>query len=184
MIKALLFDLDGTLFDSSEANVTAYSEAFKVAGLPFNEAGYRRSFGLRYKEIMEAIAPEATEAQRALIKTQKAKFYKERLGAVRRNEGLLALALDSGQAFKTALVTTASRENVDNLLAYFKIPRDAFSVTVVGEEVDKGKPDPEAYLTAMKKLNVQPQECCIFEDSAVGVAAGEAAGAMVIRVVL
>lgn len=184
MIKALLFDLDGTLFDSSEANTAAYGEAFKVAGLEFDEAAYRKSFGLRYKEIMETLAPQATEEQLALVKEQKVRFYKDRLNDVRRNDGLLALALDSGDLFKTALVTTASRDNVDNLLAYFKIPPDAFTVTVVGEEVGKGKPDPEAYLIAIKKLGVQPQECCIFEDSAVGVAAGFAAGAMVIRVAL
>lgn len=184
MIRALIFDLDGTLFDSTEANIKSYGQAFQEAGVTFNEAAYRKSFGLRFPEMMDTIAPALSMTDRERIKQLKSVYYEQNLNLVRPNQGLLALAQASKQAFKTALVTTASRKNVENLLAYFSVPRTLFDAIVTGERVQKGKPDPECYIIAMNALGVSPTESCVFEDSPVGIEAASSAGAFMVKITL
>ena len=182
MLEALIFDLDGTLFDSSEANVVAYKLAFAAANVDFDEHAYRSNFGLRYAEMMDHIAPAASSQQRDTIKAAKAGFYQDNLELVTKNDGLLALLQTVHGSLKTALVTTAAKPNVDNLLNHFAVDPALFDVIVYGHEVTNGKPDPEGYKLAMKRLEVEPSAVCIFEDSAVGLEAARASGAHVVQV--
>lgn len=79
-----------------------------------------------------------------------------------------------------ALVTMSYRRLVDPLLP--RIGEGAFAATVCGDEVEHGKPHPEAYLRAAELLGVRPADCLVIEDSPGGAAAGEAAGARVVVV--
>lgn len=184
MISCLIFDLDGTLVDSSAANVKSYSQVFSDVGLEFPAEKYRSSFGLRFPEMMDHIAPGSDAEQRAKIKTLKAKYYVENINLVRLNDSLLELIKDvkAKSSHKTALVTTASRQNVDNLLSHFSINKDLFNVIIVGEDVVNGKPEPECYIKAIEFLKVKPEECIVFEDSQVGHEAAIKAGAKVVKV--
>lgn len=182
MIKAFLFDLDGTLFDSTTANIVAYTEAFEVEGIPFSQDRYRELFGLRFDEMMDRIAPGSSDAIRDRIKSSKAERYKANLQLVRPNEGLLEFLSSIQRQYKTALVTTASRINVMNLLHHFNVSTDFFNVIITGEDVKSGKPDPECYIVASDSLGVGAEKCCIFEDSAVGIEAAQRAGAHFIKV--
>jgi HAD superfamily hydrolase (TIGR01509 family) len=74
-----------------------------------------------------------------------------------------------------AITTSAAGDAVDLLLRRFGI-RDLFALIVDGTEVSVGKPDPEGYLLTARKLNIEPKECVVFEDSEVGVLAAKAAG--------
>lgn len=174
--------MDGTLFDSSYANVLAYRNAFEAAGLEFDEEKYNANFGLRFIEMMQQISPESSEEQRILIKQAKRESYKEFLDRVEPNHGLINLLRTLASNYKTALVTTASRDNVFNLLAHFDVDTSIFDCIITGEDVSNGKPDPECYIKAMEKLEVNPESCCIFEDSDAGVRAATNSGASVIRV--
>lgn len=182
MIKALLFDIDGTLFDTNEANAASYKAAFKDVGLPFPEKLYRDSFGLRFPEIMKRLLPKGNDEQLSRIKTLKAKYYKTNLKLIKPNTGLIALALSTTHGYATGLVTTASKTNILNLLKHFSIDPNQFSVVITGEDVKHGKPNPECYVQAIKQLGVQPAECVVFEDSIHGIQAAEAAGTQVIKV--
>ena len=182
MLKALLFDLDGTLFDSTDANVAAYSHAFADSGIAFDAEAYKQSFGLRFEEMIHVLAPNATASQATAIADSKPGYYQANLHLVRPNNGLLALLKSAQPYYKTALVTTARQTNVLNLLEYFSIDSNLFTVIITAENVTAGKPDPECYLLAMEKLGVPPADCCIFEDSAVGIAAATAAGGQIIQV--
>lgn len=184
MITTLLFDLDGTLFDSTTANAKAYGLAFRAAGVPFEEQTYRAQFGLRFQEMMDSIAPDTSPEVREKIRSLKATYYRENIALVKPNYGLIALLRTTRAHHKTGLVTTASRGNVRNLLSHFSIESELFDTIITGDEVTRGKPDPECYTLAINKLGVLPKDCCIFEDSDVGVAAATKAGAQVIRIVL
>ncbi len=184
MISSFIFDLDGTLFDSSEANVAAYSQAFKAAGVEFNENKYRQLFGLRFSEMIDAIAPGTNDEVKAKIKTAKAESYKANLALVKPNNGLIKLLEAVSPGFSTALVTTASKTNVTNLLKHFNIAEDLFKVIITGEDVTNGKPDPECYLKTIEALAVKPEDCCVFEDSPVGIEAARKAGIEVIKIAL
>lgn len=78
-----------------------------------------------------------------------------------------------------ALVSSSYRVLVDAVLAHGPGP---FPVSVAGDEVRNGKPAPEPYLTACERLGVDPSRCVVLEDSAAGVASGEAAGCAVVAV--
>jgi len=184
MITCLLFDLDGTLFDSTAANVAAYAAAFKDVGVTFDATAYKRLFGLRFDEMMAAIAPDMDAATRQKIKPLKAGYYEANFDLVRQNTGLLALLRSCRAHYKTALVTTAARRNVTSLLRHFAVEETLFDVIITGDEVTHGKPDPECYLAAIKALGVPAEQCCVFEDSDIGITAARAAGADVIRVQL
>ncbi|PJE65223.1 hydrolase [Candidatus Saccharibacteria bacterium CG10_big_fil_rev_8_21_14_0_10_47_8] len=184
MISALLFDLDGTLFDSTKANVKAYSQAFEKAGVVFSADKYRQLFGLRFGEMMEQIAPNTDPHVVEKIKNLKSEFYKENLEQVKPNVGLLNFLRDAKAHYKTALVTTASAKNVDSLLSHFLSGENLFDVIIRSEDVAKSKPDPECYKLAAERLGVDPSECLVFEDTKIGIDAAAAAGMAYIRVTL
>ena len=151
-------------------------------GFKLDIVAYKKLFGLRFKEMVDELAPQADEQTRKKIKNQKAIYYKQNLDKVQPNHGLLALLKSSRGKYKTALVTTASRDNVDNLLDYYKIDEQLFDCIVTAEGVSKSKPDPEAYKLAIKTLGAKASECCVFEDTDMGIQAAEAAGAKFVRV--
>lgn len=184
MISSLIFDLDGTLFDSTEANIKAYSLAFQAVGLELDVNKYRQLFGLRFPEMMQAIAPTADETARQKIKAAKAEYYQANLQLVQPNIGLLAFVESAKSHYSMALVTTASRKNVDALLKNFLPDQRLFELVVTGEDVKQGKPDPECYLLAASKLGVEPKQCLVFEDSDVGLEAARQAGMPTIRIAI
>jgi HAD superfamily hydrolase (TIGR01509 family) len=79
-----------------------------------------------------------------------------------------------------ALVSASYRVILDAALR--RLPVGRFEVSVAGDEVRIGKPDPEPYLEAARRLDVRPEECVVIEDSANGAASGNASGALVIAV--
>jgi len=182
MITALLFDLDGTLFDSSEANVTSYSQAFSEAGVTFDADAYKANFGLRFGEMMDLIAPSSTPKQRLQIKDLKTRFYAANIGLVKPNDPLLNFLRSAKDHYRAALVTTASKNNVTNLLDHFLGKEQLFDVIITGEDVKLGKPDPECYTLAIRALGVSADGCLVFEDTKVGVEAARRAGTQVIKV--
>ena len=95
--------------------------------------------------------------------------------------GLLALLAGCRDRVRTALVTTASRANVDAILDAHGLRPD-FDVVVTGDDVSRHKPDPEAYLLAAARLAVAPAQCLVFEDSDIGLKSARAAGMAVVRV--
>jgi len=78
-----------------------------------------------------------------------------------------------------ALVTASSRAIMDAVL---KVTGLSFEVTVCGEDVRRGKPDPEVYLLAARAIRIEPSDCLVFEDAIVGVQAARRAGMRVIGV--
>jgi len=82
---------------------------------------------------------------------------------------------------KTAIASTAQRENLMNVLNYLELT-DLFDEIIAGTGVKQGKPSPEIYLKAMGLLKVSPSETMIFEDSEVGLLAAEASGANFMKI--
>jgi HAD superfamily hydrolase (TIGR01509 family) len=80
-----------------------------------------------------------------------------------------------------AITSSAVRESIENILRRFDL-RELFTTIVDGSEVVHGKPDPEAYVVTAEKLGARPEECVVFEDSTVGVAAAKAAGMFCVAV--
>ncbi|KAH0941519.1 hypothetical protein HID58_001156 [Brassica napus] len=88
----------------------------------------------------------------------------------------------NGHGVPMALASNSSRANIESKISYHQGWKECFSVIVGSDEVSKGKPSPDIFLEAARKLNKDPGECLVIEDSVPGVLAGKAAGATVIAV--
>jgi len=182
-LRALLFDLDGTLIDSAKANYAAYSRALREFGVLMEpeEIG-RAAAGRQWREFLPALLRRAgLELDPASIARRKGELYRETLGELRVNVGLLALAASVRPKMKTALVTTASGESVRAILRHFDVG-NSFDHVITGDDVIRHKPDPEAYLLALERLQLDSRQCLAFEDSEVGAESAEAAKIPVVRV--
>ena len=184
MIEALLFDLDGTLADTIAANVEAYARALDEAGVSVSAATLATtSAGRNWRQFLPPLIEAAgSQAEPAAVASRKQALYREMVGQIRLNQPLLSLLIASHGPLKTALVTTASRTNVDALIDAHGL-RSLFDTIVTGDDVTAHKPDPAAYLMASERLGLPPQQCIAFEDSDIGVASARAAGMGVVRIV-
>jgi beta-phosphoglucomutase len=183
-IRALLVDLDGTLVATKAANARAYADALEEIGIPCNAAQQDLiASGRNWREFLPLLMPGSSEGERASLAARKSVLYSGRVAETVVNAALVALIRDSRSLRKTALVTTASMESVRAILAHHGLT-DLFDTVVTGNDVSRHKPDPEAYILAAARLQVTPNECLVFEDSDVGMAAAAAFGALALRVAI
>lgn len=183
---AVLFDLDGLLVDSEPLWTVAEEElAARLGGVWVTElkaAVVGTRMDVSVPTILRYYGAEPTpllvaDTERWLL-ARMCELFAERL-ALRPGAGELLAAL-AGLGVPLALVSSSYRVLVDAALARF--PGDPFATTLAGDEVARGKPHPEPYLTACARLGVHPAATVVLEDSPAGVAAGEAAGCRVVAV--
>ncbi|MBZ4022482.1 phosphatase [Rhodobacter sp. TJ_12] len=192
-LKALIFDVDGTLAETEEVHRQAFNETFAAQGLDWHwsHETYRdllRTTGgkERMAKYRATLGHGPTDAEIADLHKAKTARYVEIIasGAVPLLPGvqdLIARAHAAG--LRVAIATTTTRANVDALIhATFGKPTTAvFEVVCAGDEVAQKKPAPDVYLRALDLLDLPPEDCIAFEDSRAGLAAAKAAG---LRVVL
>lgn len=182
--KLAIFDLDGTLFDTKEVNYRAYSEALYECGYTVAiDYQYYCEFcnGNSYKAFLPVFVPGITPEQMERIHSRKQMIYPEMLHFASRNQGLFSLIECIRAEYATAIATTASRKNVQEILETYRV-RELFDFIVTQEDVQKHKPDPECFLLAMEMAGLRPENTLIFEDSDTGLAAAKASGADYVRV--
>lgn len=180
--KLVIVDLDGTLFDTIGVNGEAYRRALAEAGYTMTKEYYAAHCdGHYYLDFLPALMPGADRAAVERVHDRKLALYSECLPAARKNEALFAILGALRPACRLAIVTTATRQNVEEILALFGC-RDWFDLILTNAEVIKSKPDPEGFLKAMAHFGVSPAETVIFEDSETGLAAARASGAAVFKV--
>jgi beta-phosphoglucomutase len=182
-IQALLFDLDGTLVDTAEANYTAYSQALAEFGVQAEpHAVAQVAADRQWREFLpELLRGANVDADPARIARRKGELYRHAFPFVRVNSPLIALVGAVRPLLRTALVTTASASNVGAILEHFGM-QELFDAVVTGDDITRHKPDPEAYRMAAERLAVPAEACLVFEDSEVGTASAIAAGMAVVRV--
>ena len=174
--RAVLFDMDGTLVDSTAVVEQVWGEFAGRYGLDIAEI-LRTSHGIQAADTVRRFAPAGADVV-ALT---------EELGAMERvrTTGIVALPgaaalLRSLPAEAVALVTSADRILADIRMDAAGLAMPAAAVTA--EMVTRGKPHPEGYLTAAGMLGVDPQDAVVFEDAPAGIAAGVAAGIRTVAV--
>ena len=180
--KALLFDLDGTLFDTNEVNYYAYNEALK----PFEvqiDYGYfcEKCNGRHYTRFLPPLLASETDVEN--VHNNKKKLYSKYLHKAKINKYLETTIWKMKDECLLGIVTTASRKNTEEILECFKM-KNIFDLILCQEDIGQTKPNPEGYIKAMSLLDVSPKNTVIFEDSDVGVAAAVASNAKVMRVVV
>ena len=181
MIKAIICDFDGTLADTFAANYHAYQEAFSEQGLTLTEETYRAAFGLRYDDFMRHVNIHDPKIAQT-IRERKKELYPHCFHLLRPNIALINFVSKFHAAGgKTAIASTARKENLENVVRYLNLAKD-FDLIQSGNDVAHGKPNPEIYNRVMANFGVTPDETLIFEDTAIGVEAARASGALCIQV--
>ncbi|MBO4679362.1 MAG: HAD family phosphatase [Lachnospiraceae bacterium] len=175
--KLAIFDLDGTLFNTDNVNYKAYREALRPYGLELDREYFvKYCNGRHYKEFVPKIMGNSDHLEE--VHDKKKEYYKMFLDEAVMNSHLFAIIDAIRDSYYTAVVTTASRKNVEDILGRFGV-RDSFDYCITQEDIHKPKPDPEGFLLAMEHFNVEPKDTVIFEDSDVGIEAARASGAAV-----
>lgn len=182
-LRALLFDLDGTLVHTAAANAAAYGAALREVGVEVGDADLATTAaGRHWRQFLpELLARAGSDAEPAVVAERKKALYPSTFGQVRVNDGLVALARSARPRLRAALVTTASAANVAAILDHFALA-NLFDVVVTGDDVAHHKPAPDAWLRATELLGVEPSSCLAFEDSAIGIESARCAGIQVVRV--
>ena len=177
MLKALIFDMDGTLADSDPVHLQAFIEFLAPFGVTVDEEVYRTTISGRSNALIFAdLLPNHSPEDRDRFADEKEAVFRRLATQMQPLGGLLEL-LDWAQAhdIRLGIVTNAPKANLTHTLESLTIA-DRFEILVSAEDVARGKPDPLPYRTALNRLAVLPDEAVVFEDSVAGVQAARAAG--------
>lgn len=170
-IRAIITDFDGTLVNTFDANYFAYYSACKQYGYNLTKEQYKKWYGLRYDDLCKKIG--ISNEHKSAIKELKKNIYPSFFEYLVLNKDLLDfIKASKNNGIKTCIASTASKENLYNVLRYFNI-EEYFDIIITGENVSKGKPNPEVYIKALVLLDCEPDEAIVFEDSDVGCEAAE-----------
>ncbi|CAA9453333.1 MAG: Beta-phosphoglucomutase [uncultured Rubrobacteraceae bacterium] len=177
MLKALLFDLDGTIADTNSVHRLAWVEMLEPYGYDVDWDFYRENItGRIATDVVADLSPGFSPEEVQEIAEAKEANFREQAGSLKPFPGLLEL-IESGRktGMEIALVTNAPKENVFTVLRVLGL-EDAFEPVILAEEVGVGKPDPAPYNAALEALNISADEAVAFEDSPSGIASSVAAG--------
>jgi mannitol-1-/sugar-/sorbitol-6-phosphatase len=172
---AILFDLDGVLVDSSVV-VRRHWERWAVRHDVSLGHLTEVMHGRTSAETIRIVAPHLDAEQEGRIREAQEGIDTDGLEVYRAAHELL----QSLPAHGWAVVTSGNRLTAATRLQYGEFPTPPILVTA--EDVERGKPDPEGFLLAAKRLRVQPGRCVVIEDAPVGIEAAHAAGMRVIAV--
>jgi HAD superfamily hydrolase (TIGR01509 family) len=183
LIETVVFDLDGVLVDSEQAWDDARRQLAEERGGRWSERAQKDMMGMssiewsRYMHD-EVGLPDAPDEISAEVVRRLESLYRERLpivpGAVEAVERIAAL-------WPLAVASSSNRPLIDLFLELSSLAR-FFRVTVSSEEVARGKPAPDVYLEAARRLGYEPGECAAVEDSENGIRSAVTAGLRVVAI--
>jgi beta-phosphoglucomutase len=188
VIQALLFDLDGTLIDSMPHHHSAWVEWHARRGLVIDaDAFFLATAGRANEEIFADMLPGASAAEIERLVDEKETLYRHiaapLLGLIEGAQAYVAQARAAG--LRLAVCTASTPPNM--ALAFARFGIDAWVDTVVspadvssapggdGKQL-RGKPHPDIFLEAARRLGIAPEHCIVFEDAPLGIEAARRAG--------
>ena len=176
--KAIIFDMDGTLLESTEADYMAWEKVFKAYGRDLTYQSYVPLLGIRSVDVIRNILGFSNETDVARVLIEK---YERFVDYVNEHPVKPVVATDdflqhlSKYDVQVGLATSSRQQKTMLLLQRLDFLK-YFNAIVTGEQVQNSKPAPDIFLRAAEKLNIDPQHCLVIEDGPIGVAAAKSAG--------
>ena len=181
--RALIFDWDGTVANTEAVNYAALATVLRSVGVPITREWFAERTGISSTELIRSVldsraiadvgvSPPVEQRDRLFFEgLGEVTAFPDTLAVIEAEHGRRPLAVASGGSGR------AVRAGIDSLgLA------DRFNAVVTRDEVNAGKPAPDAYLLAAELLAVRPEDCLVYEDTEEGIAAARAAGMDVLDV--
>lgn len=176
--QGFLFDLDGTLIDSMPHHHDAWVAWHARRGLAIDaDAFFKATAGRSNDEILADMFPTASADERLAMAHEKEQLYREiaapRLALIAGAQAFVERARAAG--IRLAVCTASTPENMK--LAFSRFPIDRWVETVASPADGlRGKPHPDIFLEAARRLGLQPARCVVFEDAPLGIEAARRAG--------
>jgi beta-phosphoglucomutase len=185
-IKAVIFDMDGVLIDAKDWHYVALNNALEPFGKQISRYDHLVTFdGLPTRDKLEMLSRESNfpRGLHKFINELKQQFTFEMIATRCKPTFYHQYALSrlKNEGYNLAVCSNSIRESVRMMMEKAGL-LEYLEFFISNQDVTKGKPDPEMYLTAIKKLDLNPQECLIVEDNENGIKAAIASGAHLLKV--
>ncbi len=171
-----IFDLDGTLAHSMPVHYQAWVRATAPFGVPMSEDLFYSLGGMPTPRIIQMLNERyGTAMDPDLVSDQKEEFYLEAMGTMQTIEEVATFARKVVTRAKVAVASGGTLPVVLRTLEAIGF-KDFFPVIVTSEQVARGKPSPDIFLEAARRMGVPPADCVVLEDSPAGIEAAKEAG--------
>ena len=180
--EAYLFDCDGTIADSMPLHYIAWKQSLSEQGCDFPEDLFYAWGGMPVHEIISTLnVRKGLQMDVESVAVRKENLYYEFLPRLTAVPEVLEVIESEHGRLPFAVVSGSTRESVSASLESLKL-LDKFQTLVCAGDYQSSKPDPEGFLLAAERLGVDPKNCLVFEDTAMGIEAATAAGMASVKV--
>lgn len=182
--EAVIWDMDGVLADTAPYHLKAWQYVFHKRGVSFTGEDFKHRFGQRNDTIIRSVLGEQVSLSEveAIAGEKETTFRKVLRHNIKPLPGAIKLLKSQREhGFKTALASSAPIENIRMITSGMGV-NNCFHVIVTGRDVAEGKPSPQGFLLAARKLGVDPGHCIVIEDAVAGVTAAKSGGMLCIAV--
>ncbi len=180
--KGAIFDLDGVLIDSGPAHKQSWYDLATREGYKMSDEFFIKTFGMQNFQVIPMLAGKALPPEKIdELSDWKEQRYREIFAdTIRLADGAERLFNElKAEGFLLAIGSSTPKENLEFVMDKLKIEK-YFNAIVCMRDVKRGKPAPDTFLLAAKKLYLKPSDCVVIEDSLPGIEAAKAAGMLVI----
>lgn len=181
----VIFDMDGVLIDSARPHLESWLRLGKENDQPITDEAVRRTFGRQNRDIIPTLFGSVGDQRMQELADRKEAIYRD---LVRENPPVVDGAIDLVRELFAAGVhlavgSSAPRLNIELVLDAMGVA-DCMTAVVSGDDVTRGKPDPQVFSMAADQLGLPPARCVVVEDAPVGIEAARAAGTRCVAVLM